>query len=224
MRKVKINTPEKTWLSLLQDALDNDVKIAMNHKYEYKGYRLGSFLIHAKKRKNKDLYNKVEALGFSYKRHSKKPNDVLENYIHGLWNDEAPFKGAYITRFNSYIRPKSKLLDKDLKEELNAVWKIKFGEKRRWKKPLNAKRRINTWKKIRYNKEINPEGKWFLGATKLKDIYYWVYARKTNKEKMNAITKYFNETEILELINQGFKMDNPYYKKPTYKRIKRDKK
>ena len=221
---MNIITTEDKWLYLLKDAIDSNVKIAMNHKYEYKGYRLGSFLIHAKKRKNKDLYNKIEEIGFIYKYHSKAPADVIEAFINRLWNDPNPIKARYITRFNKYILPKKSILDKEFIDELNVVWKIKFGDKRRWVKPLNHKQRVSIWKKVRYNKEINPEGKWFAGTTNLKPIYYWIFFRKKSKEKMNEIAKFFNEKEILELINEGFPIDNPYYKKPTYRRVTKEEK
>lgn len=217
-------TTEETWLNLLRDAIDNKIKIAMNHKYVYKDYRLGSFLIHAKTRKNKDLFNKIESLGFIYKYHSKAPIDVMETYIHKLWNDENPIKGRYITRFNMFILPKKLIIAKELKDELNAVWKIKFGERRKWSKRPNHKQRVNIWKKVRYDETLNPDGKWNAGTARLTPIYYWVNKRRLSKDKMNEIAKFFNETEILELITEGFPIDNPYYKKPTYRRITREEK
>ena len=221
--KPKKNT-ESQWLAILKDALDNNIKIAMNHKYEYKGHRLGSFLVHAKKRKKKDLYHKIEALGFNYKFHSKKPIDIVESFIHELWNDPNPFKGKYITKFNHYIIPKKKLISRELKDEINVVWKLKFGEKRVWKKPTTYRQRVNFWKKVRYDKELNPEEKWYCGTSKLKPNYYWVRLRKLSKDRMNEIVKYFNEQELAELEKEGFQFDNPYSKKPKYKRIKKEDK
>lgn len=215
---------DEKWLSILKDALDNNAKIAMNHKYLYKGYKLGSMLINAKYRKNKELFNKIEALGYNYTHHSKKPNDTIKTFIHDLWNDPNPFKGRYITRFNHYILPKKKVLDPELKEELVVVWKMKFGDRRKWSKRPGLKKRVKIWKKIRYDQELNPEGKWFAGTSRLKPIYYWVFHRKRSKDKMNEIAKYFNENEILELIKEGFPIDNPYAKKPGYKRITKKEK
>jgi len=221
---MNITENQKHLLGVLEKAIANNVKIAMNHKYKYYGHKLGSFLINAKYRKNKDLYNKIESLGFSYKRHSKDPIDGLENFIHDLWNDPKPFKGAYITKFNTYIIQKKKIYPKELKEELNVVWKIKFGDKRIWKKPVSQRQRVNEWKKIRYDKELNPEGKWFLPLAKIGNFYYWIYNRKRKKHLMNIVIKYFSEQEVNELITEGFKFDNPYYKKPTFKRVKRNEK
>lgn len=221
---MKKSTTEKMWLDLLRDALDNNVKIAMNHKYEYKGKRLGSFLVHAKKRKNKELYNKIEELGFIYKYHSKKPRDVMEAYIHRLWNDPAPKKDRYITRFNMFILPKKHILEDEQKEELNVVWKMKFGDKRRWTKRPGSRQRVNLWKKFRYDIDLNPEEQWYIGPTRMKGLYYWVRARKLSKTKMDKIAKYFNDTEILELVKEGFPIDSSFIKKPRHRRITKQEK
>lgn len=221
---MKKSTTEKMWLDLLRDALDNNVKIAMNHKYEYKGKRLGSFLIHAKKRANKDLYHKIEELGFLYKFHSKKPHDVMESYIHRLWHDPNPKKDRYITRFNMFIMPKKSLFTEEQREELNVVWKMKFGDKRRWTKKPGSRQRVNQWKKMRYDKELNPEEKWYIGPTKMESTYYWVRARKLSKKLMNGIVKYFNDEEILELVKEGFPIDDSFIKKPRHRRITKEDK
>ena len=221
---MKKSTTEKMWLDLLRDALENNVKIAMNHKYEYKGKRLGSFLIHAKKKKDKDLYHRIEEVGFKYKYHSKKPSDVIETFIHKLWNDPNPIKGRYITKFNMYILPKKNILDDEQKEELVVVWKLKFGEKRKWSKRPGKRHHVNLWKNMRYNKELNPEEKWYIGPTRMESLYYWVRARKISKKLMNDVAKYFNDTEISELVKEGFPIDGSYVKKPRHRRITKQEK
>ena len=215
---------ESQRLAILKDALDNNVKIAMNHNYYYKGFRLGAFLIQAKYRKNKDLYNKIESLGFEYNKHSKEPLDIVNRFIQTLWNDPKPFKGKYITKFNHYIITKKDIISKEMKDEINIIWKLKFGEKRIWKKPTSYRQRVNTWKKIRYDKELNPDEKWYAGTSRLIGVYHWVRMRKLSKEKMNEIVKYFNKQELFELEKEGFKFDNPYSTKPKYRRIKKEDK
>ncbi len=221
---MKKKKSKEDWLFLVKDALENNDKIALTHGYKYKGENLGTFLIEVKRRQRLDLIDIIESYGFRFSEHNKNSNDLLKKYIRELWNDPKPFKGKYITKFNHYIYPNRSKYDKELIEEFNVIWKIKFGDKRIWKKPLSIKKRINIWKKIRYNEEKNPNGKWFTTALKEVKQYYWVFRRKRNVEAMNEIIKYFSKDEVFELEQEGFKLTNPYLDKPKYKRITKKQK
>lgn len=196
---------EKEWLSLLKIALKRKrVHIKLNHGFKYKEKNLGSFLIDAKKRNKKELLFQIESLGFSYKDHSRDPEDYIESFILKLENDKDPNKQKYITTFNMYILPKKDILKEETKERLNKVWKNQFKDVRKWTKPETTDDRIISWKNFRYNKEINPDEKWLTTKKVMGKLHGWVYSRKTNKYPMDELIKYFNQTELEELKQEGF--------------------
>lgn len=203
MKRAKVSS-EENWLNLLEEAIKNGVKIQVNHRFKYKDRNLGTFLTGAKRNNKPELIKKIEALGLDFKMHSKDPEDFLMRYIKELRENENPVKQQYITRFNSYILPKKNILKKETKAELNEVWKEKFGDRRKWTKPETTDDKIRRWKAFRYDEAKNPDGKWFHYKRIIGKLYNWVYIRKTNPEKMEALVKYFNEQEIKELKKEGF--------------------
>ncbi len=216
---------DDVWLYLLKEALDRGVKVTMNHGFMYKGYKLGSFLVRAKRRANKDIVRKIEEVGFLYKYHNKtSPNDYLEKYIHDLENDDNPVKISYITRFNCYVLPKKNILDKELKNRLVEVWKEKFGDTRKWKKRDGYRKKVAIWKKYRYDKALNPKGAWVPVQNEAKELYFWVYARRKKPHLMEKIVKYFTNEELVELQKEHFPIDSKYIEKPRYRRITKEEK
>jgi hypothetical protein len=195
---------EQDWLDLLKCAIDEGAELQVNHRFKYKGKNLGTFLTSAKSKKNVERIKKIEALGFNYKMHSKNPHDYLNKYILQLSEDENPNKQQYCTRFNSYILPKKDILKKRPVAKLNRVWEDKFRVVRKWTIPETPLGKIARWKEFRYNKTINPEGKWLGVKTIMGNLYDWVYIRKWNQEKMNEIIEHFDIMEITELAEEGF--------------------
>ncbi len=196
---------ENEWLELLENAVSENVQIRANHRFKYKNKNLGTFLVSAKRKPNLELIRKIENLGVIYKTKSKDPENYLEKFILQLSTDKNPNKQIYITRFNAYVLPKKELIKKETIKELNRVWKIKFGDVRKWDKSGNLLvDYIEKWKEFRYNEQLNPNGKWFHYRKIMGKLYGWVYSRKKDTNKMNLITEYFNEKELNELKNEGF--------------------
>ncbi|WP_299778972.1 hypothetical protein [uncultured Formosa sp.] len=195
---------ENEWLNLLKNAIDEGVKIQVNHRFKYKDKNLGTFLTSAKSKNNPELIKKIESLGVNFKMHSKEPEHYLEKFITELSTDEKPNRQRYITRFNIYVLPKKEILKKQTIKKLNKVWKKKFGDVRTWEKPDTVTDKIQKWKEFRYDETLNPKGKWFDYKTNMGKLYGWVYARKRDKQKMNSIIEYFNKKERSELKEEGF--------------------
>ena len=80
---------------------------------------------------------------------------------------------AYQTNFNHYILPKKDILSPELKKEIEEVWTLQFDEPRPWKKGTLENDRTEEWREFRYDKERNPEGKWYKGQAHLGLLYYW---------------------------------------------------
>jgi hypothetical protein len=195
---------ENEWLALLENAINENVEIKANHRFKYKNKNLGTFLVSAKRKPNVELIRKIENLGVIYKTKSKDPENYLEKYILQLSKDKKPNKQRYITRFNMCVLPKKDFIKEETIEKLNGIWKIKFGDIRKWEKPETQIDRINNWKDFRYNKKLNPNEKWFDNRKNMGKLYGWVYNKRKNSDKMNLISEYFNKKELNELKNEGF--------------------
>ncbi|WP_158837928.1 hypothetical protein [Polaribacter sp. L3A8] len=152
---------ENEWLVLLENAINENVEIQVNHRFKYNNKNLGTFLVSAKRKQNLELIRKIESLGVNFKMHSKNPEDYLEKFTLQLSTDKKPNKQKYITRFNAYILPKKELVKEQNRKKLNSVWEIKFGDIRKWEKPETTIDKIKKWKNFRYNEKLNPTGKWF---------------------------------------------------------------
>jgi hypothetical protein len=195
------------WLKLLKQAIDEGVKIQVNHRFTYKGKNLGTFLVEAKRRGKQELKDQIKEIGLDFKDHSNEPEDYLRRFIKELRNNPNPNKGNYITRFNTCILPKKDILKPETKKALEEAWKFKFGEERPWKKRDGLPVRIRKWKEFRYDKVANPKGKWFQPKSKMGELYFWAYARKRKPWLMEAILDQFNDKELQELHQEGFIKD-----------------
>jgi len=200
----KHDLKRQAWLKLLQEAIDEGVKMQVNHRFKYKGKNLGTFLVEAKRRGSDELKETIRQMGLDFRDHSNKPEDYLQRFIKELWNNPNPNKGSYITRFNTCILPKKDILKKQTKQELEVVWKHKFGEERPWRKRDDVLTRLYKWKQFRYNRKLNPDKKWFRPKSKMGDLYFWVYSRKRKPWLMQAMLDQFDINELRELHDEGF--------------------
>ena len=199
----KLSTKEK-WFALLEEAIKEGAKIQVNHRFKYKGKNLGTYLTDLRAHKKYDIIQEIYDMGFDFSMHSNEPKDLLKRFTKQLREDKDPVKPRYITRFNQTILPKKDLYIKKEMNELNAVWKLKFGDDRKWVKPTQLKERVKLWKRFRYSKSKNPQGKWFAPKSKMKDIYFWVYGQLRNPHRMEAVRHLFKDNEIKELKKEGF--------------------
>jgi len=200
----KHDLKRQKWLELLQEAIDEGVKMQVNHRFKYKGKNLGTFLVEAKRRGKPELKETIRKMGLDFRDHSNDPEDYLRRFTNELRNNPNPNKGNYITRFNTCILPKKDILKEKTKRELETVWKLKFGEERPWKKRDDALTRVYKWKQFRYNRKLNPEKKWFQPKPKMGELYFWVYSRKRKPWLMKKILDQFDNYELRELMDEGF--------------------
>jgi HKD family nuclease len=206
---------EDEWLSILTDAfsdLKEKYKVQVNHRYIFNGHHLGTWLvgvIQANKKKDAksrkiDLKRKIEDIGFDFTKTSRKPEHASQRFIDDLLNEDSPIKPEYQKRFNSQILPRKDKIEEEIRQEINIAWDLQFNEKRTWDRISRDKDRTDEWKEFRYNININPEGKWFMGQSVMGKLYNWVYHKRNDKKKLDLVINKFNENEILELIGEGF--------------------
>ncbi|SFE89941.1 helicase associated domain-containing protein [Sunxiuqinia elliptica] len=204
---------ELNWLRILKEALEAGENVKANHRYKFNNETIGTFLVGVKQANNEnpprklELRKEIEELGFDYKETSRKPEHVVQRYLDKLVNDENPNKMSYQNHFNSAILPKKNKISAELKKELEEVWELQFEEPRTWEKKSKVQDYTPEWKAFRYNRTLNPEGKWYKGKSHMGDIYEWVWGKKKNKRKMDLVIDRFNEQEKRELKNEGFPID-----------------
>jgi len=206
---------EDEWLSILADALENPKeadKIKVNHRYKFNGNRLGTWLVgvsQATRRKKPsqrkiDLMKTIEDMGFDFSKTSRKPEDSVKRFVEQLLNDKNPVKFDYQKMFNQQMLKRKDKIPENLKQEINVAWELQFKETRSWEKITRAKDRTDEWKKFRYNKSINPKGKWFTGDATMGKLYNWVWHKQNSKTKMDLVVDKFTDNELNELRNEGF--------------------
>jgi HKD family nuclease len=206
---------EDEWLSILSDALADEQekdRIQVNHRYKYNGHRLGTWLVgvsQATKKENPKprklkLRKKIEDLGFDFTKTSREPEHVARRFLEQLLNDKNPVKVEYQKIFNHQLLPRSKKIPLELKQEINAAWELQFNDTRSWEKITRVKDRTEEWKEFRYNKALNPLGKWSTGQSTMGSLYYWVNGKKNNKNKMDLVIDKFTVEELNELKIEGF--------------------
>jgi len=206
---------EDEWLSILTDAfsdLKEKYKVQVNHRYIFNGHHLGTWLvgvIQATKKKEAkarklELKRKIEDIGFDFSKTSREPKYTSQRFIDDLLADNSPIKPEYQKRFNSQILPRKDKIKEEIRQEINIAWELQFNEKRTWDRISRDKDRTYEWKQFRYNTDINPAGKWFMGQSVMGKLYNWVYHKRNDKKKLDLVINKFNENEILELIGEGF--------------------
>lgn len=206
---------EDEWLSVLFDALNDSEekdKIQVNHRYKFNGHRLGTWLVgvsQATKGKNPkprkiELRKKIETMGFDFTKTSRKPEHTSRRFLEQLLNDKNPIKVEYQKLFNRQMLSRRNKIPEELKQEISAAWELQFNEIRSWERISRAKDRTDEWKEFRYNKSVNPLGKWITGDSTMGKLYNWVYHKRNDKKKMDLVIDKFTSEELNELKNEGF--------------------
>lgn len=197
-------------LKLLQEAVDSGENVGLSQRYEYKGVRIGTWIQGVKKAnkdgKKLDVMEKImEIIDLTSKNRS--PIDTAQRFINDLYEAENPDKAHFQNRFNGAIRDRVNELPEEIQQDIVDVWDLAFDEVR----PLGKirerqKDRTDEWKSFRYNKAINPEGKWFSTVPLMGDLYSWVRQKKEVKTRMDLVKHHFNEKEKRELRLEGFQI------------------
>ena len=196
-------------LNLLEEALKNNENVKVNHRYEYKGVRLGTWLVGVsqanKKGKKLELREKIKSLGFFISATSRNAIDTANRFVSDLLEDTNPNKANYQNRFNSAIRDRVDEIPKEIQQDLVDAWFLQFDEIRPMGKIRDRQKdRTDEWKAFRYNKKINPQGKWYGSGPQMGDVYSWVRQKREHKSRMDLIKHNFNNQEKKELRNEGF--------------------
>ncbi len=208
---------DEEWLTLLAMALKKPKekeKIQVSHRYKFKGKGLGTWLVsihQATKQQNPkphklEVKQRIEQMGFSFLKVSRDPYDTAKRFLDNLMLDPNPVKVAYQNNFNKVIIGKKKILPSELKRAIDMAWKYKFNEQRSWDGPQSPKAKVKEWKSMRYDKALNPSGKWYAGQKVYGKLYYWIYAQHRKQNRLDEYARFFNETEKQELRNEGFQI------------------
>ncbi len=207
------NKKHNQWLLLLKEAISEGVKMQVNHRFNYKGKNLGTFLVAAKE--NKTLVRKIKKIGLDFDDYIRKPQLYAERFLKDLQNCDASKKPRFINRFYRYVLPKKEHLKEETIDEINIAWKNKFGDRRVWRFPMIEEQRIVLWKRFRYDEELNPEGKWLLSAERMGKKFNFAYRRKKNVYLMKKAEKHFTKKEIEELKSEGYFDEKYLIQQPT---------
>jgi HKD family nuclease len=200
---------EEQKLEILLDALIDGEDIKLNHRYIYKGHHIGTWLVGVnqanKKGKKLKLRQQILELGFDISAFSRTPEESANRFLSDLLEAENPEKMNVQNRFNGTILNKIDTIPDDILQDIVDAWYIQFNEIR----PLGKirekqKDRTDEWKAFRYDKKINPEGKWLSPLSLMGDVFWWARSKRESKQRMSLITKNFNEKEKVELRNEGF--------------------
>jgi len=202
---------EEEWLSLLEEAVYDEEEIMANHNYKYKGKSLGTWLSNVsqdnKLGKKLELLKEIEEIGFDFKTRGQYGEAQTKRFIQKIIEDENITKMYCQNYFNSVLLPKKDEISNDTKVELNNVWNIRFNEDRLWEKQPQIKDKTDEWKAFRYNKEVNPQGKWIRSEKFMGKVKSWAWRRKTDPELMKLIVHKFSPKELEELKEQGFTVE-----------------
>lgn len=196
-------------LELLIEALIDKEDIRVNHRYEYKGVRLGTWLVEIsqanKKGKKLELRQQILDLGFDISATGRNATDSAKRFLSDLLETENPDKMRFQSRFNGTIRDRIKDIPEDILQDIVDAWYLQFNEVRVLGKIRERQKdRTDEWKAFRYNEELNPEKKWLSTFNKMGDIYYWARLKRENKSRMDLIKHHFTEKEKEELRNENF--------------------
>lgn len=195
-------------LKLLQEAVDSGENIGLSQRYEYKGVRIGTWIQGVKKanksNKKLDVMEKImDIIDLSSK--TRNPIDTANRFINDLFEAENPDKGHFQNRFNGAIRDRVNDLPEEIQQDIVDVWDMAFDEIRPLGKIRDRQKdRTDEWKAFRYNKAINPEGKWYSSVPLMGDLYSWVRQKREVKTRMDLVKHKFNEKEKSELRREGF--------------------
>ncbi|MCD8455209.1 phospholipase D family protein [Tenacibaculum finnmarkense genomovar ulcerans] len=196
-------------LELLMDALIDEEDIKVNHRYEYKGVKLGTWLVGVsqanKKGKKLELRQKIIDLGFYISATSRNPIDSANRFVIDLLDAKNPDKANFQNRFNSTIRDRIDEIPKDIQQDIVEAWFLQFNEDRPLGRIRERKKdRTDEWKEFRYNKNINKNEKWLEPVSIMGDVFWWARQKRESKSRMDLIKNNFTEQEKVELRTEGF--------------------
>jgi HKD family nuclease len=191
-------------LVVLVEALIDGEDIRVNHRYEYKGIRLGTWLVEVsqanKKGKKLELRQQILDLGFDISSTGRNPVDSANRFLNDLLEAENPDKMRFQSRFNGTIRDRINEIPDDILQYIVDAWHMQFNETRVLGKIREkVKDRTDEWKSFRYNEELNPEHKWLSTFNKMGSVYYWARLKREHKSQMDLISKQFTDKEKEEL-------------------------
>lgn len=195
------------WVELLEDAIKNGERIALNQKYKYKGRNLGTWLVglrqHVKQGRKLDVFELVKQLGFDFASHSKEFKDTFERFVTKLENDPNPSSFDYRNIFNARIRDRQNQLSQEDRIRLENAWYLKFKKKMKWSKQHAGRAdRVDEWRIYRKKYRV-----WY--PIKIEnhqniELYHWVKRKLSNARSMQRISSKFNAQECGELRDAGF--------------------
>ena len=200
---------ENEWLELLKDALNNQENIGVNHRYKYKDYNLGTFLVGVsqanKKNKKLELRDKIEKLGFNFAETSRDIESTISRVIKDFYSAVNPKKQEWRTRFFKHINKKEYLSEKSI-SEIEFAWEYHFGQKFTWTK-INERYvdRTEEWKEYKRRK-----GVWYPinldNTNKDRNLHHWVKRKMQNPVSLERFLNKFTREEINELRECGFRI------------------
>ncbi len=191
------------------EALIAGEEVKANHRYSFKGHRIGTWLVGVsqanRKGKKLELRKQIEDLGFDFTATSRNPIDTANRFVSDLLNSENPDKANFQNRFNSVIRDRLDEIPEDIQQDIVDAWFLQFDEER----PLGKirerqKDRTPEWKDFRYNNPDNTEQKWFGTFNQMGDLYCWVRQKREIKSRMDLVRHHFSTKEKAELRLEGF--------------------
>jgi len=200
---------EEQKLDVLMEALIAEEDIRVNHRYAYKGVRLGTWLVGVsqahKKGKKLELRQKIVDLGFDISATSRNPIDSANRFVSDLLEAKNPDKANFQNRFNGVIRDRVDEIPEEIQLDIVDAWFLQFNEDRPLGKIRERQRdRTDEWKAFRYNKSINPEKKWLAPLSVMGDVFWWARQKRETKSRMDLIKNNFTEKEKEELRTEGF--------------------
>ena len=192
-------------LDLLVQAILDKEDIKISHKYIYKGERLGTWLVGVISKNQFELVKLIDDLGFNISGRINTVENTAKRFIEQLRKAKKSNKMALQSRFNLSFSDNKEAYTKDAIREIEELWELKFNEKREWGKIRErTKDRTDEWKAFRYNKNLNPEGKWFTTVREMGNLYNWARQKKEIQSRMDLVKNNFNVKEKAELRQEGF--------------------
>jgi hypothetical protein len=200
------NTIEN-WLEILEQAIKDGEDIKPNHRYLYGVHKLGTWLVGIKsdnkKGKKLEVRKQIEALGFDYSKTSRDTKSVISRLIKDFYGAENPNRQEWRTRLFKHIDKKEKLNTKTI-QEIEFAWKYHFNDDFAWEK-IHEKYSDNTDEWKQHRKET---GQWYpikIIEGRYQNLYTWVERRFKKPSILLKDIDKFNETELNEIRNTGFK-------------------
>lgn len=199
-------TVEK-WLEILEQAINENEDIRPNHRYSFGEHKLGTWLVGIasanRKDKKLEVRKQIEDLGFDFSKTGRNTKDVFSRLIVAL-SKENPNKKDWRTRIYKHVQKQDRFTN-EMKKEIEEYWELQFNEKLVWGKMHEAfTDRTDEWKE--YKKKT---GRWYpivIVNGENYSLHHWVHRKFKSPKSLIKVLDKFNEKEILELRQIGFKI------------------